>query len=149
VRQYARGHLQRVRGEARKGDVLMTDNEQVKALRARAEGMGFIVVSAGLLMKIHIDEWTGITLCTDEPDSVPITATLLNALDPDAVVVVIAQYPDGGCHETCAFFYDLNHNCRGCCLFEDADGGKAHVNCPGPCDDDHEYVLVKRRKVTK
>jgi hypothetical protein len=132
-------------------------SDLVAALQARAEGI------PGLWCDFSSNEYHfsligkgtrpwAFTGWKDEPDSVSITATLLGALDPDAVVVDIRQFDDDAnnekiCDNFCALVpsrCSMSHpsfNLRG--------ERSPNELCPGPCDDDHEYVLVKRRKVTR
>ena len=109
----------------------MTDNDtqaQVDALRAKAEGMGlhwasFQVAVTYLLVAIGGEE----TITQLSPAWLDTAATLLGALDPDAMTL------DSLKEKFTKFGYKVQW------IWD---------NIPNP-DDDHEWVLVKRRKVPR
>ncbi len=123
----------------------MTDNdERIAALKARAEGMGFGVNSVGFLFRINITGDTGITICTDEIESIDTAHALLNGLSMvRGPVVEVQQIKENGfCWTGCHFYKDcpwanyqqINRMSMGSYV--------PGPDCPGPAPKGKQWVLM-------
>ena len=141
----------------------MTDNDKaIEALRARAEGM-----PTGYLDDKHVFQYDGLNYCISgnawklifsgdeetvdkEPSGLDVAATLLSALDPDAVVVDDIGGTNGecwGCHLSDSTGHD-GDNVVWCTvgLGEGEDGShneRPGPRCPGPAQPGKKWVLVE------
>ena len=127
-------------------------SDRIAALRAKAERVGLTfslgrsdVITYG---DIHFWDEHGDWVASFTEEHLDTAATLLGALDKDAVVVNIRQLDDDAnnekiCDNFCALvpsrcsMSNASFNLRG--------ERSPNELCPGPCDDDHEWVLVQRK----
>jgi len=132
----------------------MTDNNRIAALRAKAEGMGLYVGPTGKLIKPKggtgfrvasgivesQGKGTWVFYGNHTKDDLATAATLLNALDPEAVGVEIRTAPDSVeyCYYRCSFF----NSCPWQIIGERGDK-QTSKHCPGPAQPGHKWILVE------